>query len=87
MTGVVLTADERANEGSWKDTPISPAHYKKHPSGAECIQIAQEFSFNLGNVIKYVWRAGLKSPDALTDLKKARRCLDYEIERLERAKK
>lgn len=38
-------------------------------------------NFCLGNVIKYVWRAGLKNPDARTDLLKARQYLDWEIER------
>lgn len=61
---------------------VSPAHYKAHPSGVECITIVQHFGFNIGNVIKYSWRAGLKSPDPLEDLKKARRYLDYEIAKL-----
>lgn len=59
-----------------------PAHYLAHPSGVECITIVQWMGFNLGNVVKYVWRADLKG-DAIEDLKKARRYLDYEIERLE----
>lgn len=46
--------------------------------------IVEHFGFSLGNVIKYVWRAGLKGPNALEDLRKARRYLDYEIARLER---
>ncbi len=37
-----------------------PKHYNDHPSGVECLTIVQAFNFNLGNVIKYVWRAGLK---------------------------
>jgi hypothetical protein len=59
---------------------INPPHYKSHPSGVECIQITEHFSFCLGNVIKYVWRAGLKG-DALEDLKKAKWYLEREIER------
>jgi hypothetical protein len=61
---------------------INPDHYKAHPSGVECITIVQHFGFNIGNVIKYAWRAGLKSKDPIEDLKKARRYLDFEIERL-----
>ena len=57
-----------------------PVHYTSHPSGVECIQITEHFSFNIGNVIKYVWRAGLKH-DELEDLRKARWYLDREIER------
>lgn len=59
----------------------SPAHYRQHPSGIECIDITRHMNFCLGNVIKYVWRAGLKNPDARTDLLKARQYLDWEIER------
>lgn len=58
-------------------------HYNMHPSGVECIDIVKHHSFNIGNVIKYVWRAGLKEPskeETLKDLKKARYYLDKEIE-------
>jgi hypothetical protein len=64
-----------------------PKHYNEHPSGVECITIAEWYPFNLGNVIKYVWRAGLKSPDALSDLKKARWYLQREIDRIEEINK
>ena len=57
-----------------------PKHYTAHPSGVECIQIAEHFNFCLGNAIKYIWRAGEKG-DALEDLRKARWYLDREIER------
>ena len=55
-----------------------PSHYTGHPSGVECIQIAEHFNFCLGNAIKYIWRAGEKG-DALEDLKKARWYLNREI--------
>lgn len=64
------------------DVVNHPPHYNLHPSGVECIDIAEEYNFNLGNVIKYVWRAGLKSGDPITDLKKARFYIDREIMRL-----
>lgn len=60
-----------------------PKHYTEHPSGIECITITEHMPFCLGNVIKYVWRAGLKG-DRLQDLKKARWYLEREINRLER---
>lgn len=63
-----------------------PDHYTSHPSGIEAITITSGFGFLLGNVIKYVWRAGLKSADPLPDLKKARWYLDYHIAQLEAAK-
>lgn len=52
--------------------PINPDHYKWHPSGVECIRITEHFNFNLGNAIKYVWRAGWKdSKTHIEDLEKA----------------
>jgi hypothetical protein len=60
-----------------------PRHYNAHPSGVECIEVAEHMTFNLGNAVKYIWRAGLK-PDAsaLEDLEKARWYLDREIARV-----
>jgi len=63
-----------------------PPHYNAHPSGVECVDIAEHYNFNVGNAIKYVWRAGLKG-DAIEDLKKARWYLDREIARREKASK
>ena len=63
---------------------INPSHYKGHPSGVECITIAEHFGFNLGNAIKYIWRAGLKSAAPIEDLRKAVWYLNREIERLTR---
>ena len=65
---------------------INPSHYKSHPSGVECIEIAEHFGYNLGNAIKYIWRAGLKG-DAIEDLKKAAWYLDREIQRCEQMAK
>jgi hypothetical protein len=63
--------------------PINqPAHYTQHPSGVECIDITEAFNFNLGNTIKYIWRAGLKGPDPVEDLCKAAWYIDREIKRL-----
>lgn len=65
------------------DDPVDhPAHYTSHESGIECIEVTRWMNFNLGNVIKYVWRAGNKG-NALEDLKKARWYLDDEIKRQE----
>jgi hypothetical protein len=62
-----------------------PVHYNLHPSGVECIEIVRHMTFDIGNVIKYVWRNGLKdSQPSLRDLKKARYYLDDEIARLEK---
>lgn len=62
-----------------------PAHYNQIP-GIECIDVVEHFNFNIGNVIKYAWRAGLKS-DAVEDLKKALWYCQREIERIEKETK
>ena len=57
-----------------------PKHYTNHPSGIECIQITRHMGFNLGNAMKYIWRADLKN-DAIEDLEKAVWYLKDEIEK------
>ncbi|AQU86180.1 hypothetical protein B0W47_00490 [Komagataeibacter nataicola] len=59
-----------------------PRHYNAHPSGIECIQVAEHMSFNLGNALKYIWRADEKG-NALEDLKKAEWYIKREIARRE----
>jgi hypothetical protein len=63
------------------DPVNNPEHYNSHGSGVECIQIAEHMNFNLGNVVKYVWRSGSKG-SAIEDLRKAAWYLNREIERL-----
>lgn len=66
-----------------------PAHYTSHPArcecgaGIECITIARNCNFCVGNAIKYLWRAGLKG-DAIEDLRKAAWYINDEIARLEK---
>jgi hypothetical protein len=69
-----------------KETVNHPAHYNQHPSGIECIDIVEHFNFNIGNAIKYLWRAGLKG-DAIEDLKKAAWYVQRESYRREKEKK
>lgn len=57
-----------------------PPHYRAHPSGVECIEITEHMGFNLGNAMKYIWRADLKDAP-VQDLEKARWYLDREIGR------
>lgn len=66
----------RTGRGSTSD-PTSPAHYDF--DGVQVIDITRHLSFPLGNVVKYVTRAGRKG-DALEDLLKARKYLDWAIE-------
>lgn len=63
-----------------------PKHYTAHPSGVECIQITEHMGFNLGNAMKYVWRADLKN-DAIEDMKKASWYIQREIDKREREAK
>jgi hypothetical protein len=58
-----------------------PIHYNEHPSGVECIEVAEHMNFCLGNAIKYIWRADLKG--GVEDLKKARWYIEREIDRRE----
>ena len=53
-----------------EDVVNHPTHYTSHPSGIECIQITEHMGFNLGNALKYIWRADLKN-GAIEDLQKA----------------
>lgn len=68
-------------EYEWID---HPDHYNDNPSGVECIEIVRHCNFNVGTVIKHLWRAGLKpGQDTLRDLKKAQWYLEDEIARVE----
>lgn len=61
---------------------INPAHYRKHPSGIECIEVTRHMNFNTGNAIKYIWRY-LDKGDPVENLKKAQWYIDDEIRRLQ----
>lgn len=68
-------------EEKYAKDAVNPDHYKSHPSGIECIQVTEHMSFNLGNAIKYIWRAGLKDATK-QDLEKAKWYIEREIARL-----
>ena len=75
----------RLDGGYGVNDPVNhPAHYTAHPSGVECITITEHFNFNIGNAIKYLWRAGLKG-NAVEDLKKAAWYATREAQRIEAA--
>ena len=65
-----------------EDAVNQPKHYTSHGSGIECIEVAEHFNFAVGNAIKYLWRAGLKSKDPVEDLRKAAYYINREIKRL-----
>ena len=66
------------------DSVNHPTHYTRHPSGVECIDVAEFMNFCLGNAIKYIWRADEKN--GVEDLKKAVWYLEREISRRTREK-
>ena len=61
---------DRNDKEQKTDNVNHPAHYNSHPSGIECIEIARHHNFNIGNTIKYLWRAGLKSEEGMEDTDK-----------------
>lgn len=75
-------------DGSAEDLVNHPPHYTSSPAacacgrGVECIQITRHMNFNLGNAFKYIWRAGLKTDDAVQDLEKSIWYIQDEIKRL-----
>lgn len=62
------------------DNVNHPPHYCNHRSGVECITVAGEMSFTLGNAFKYLYRCNDKGRP-LQDLQKAAFYLEYEFER------
>lgn len=58
-----------------------PPHYTGHPSGVECIEVAELLPFTLGNAFKYVFRH--RGKGGLEDLRKARWYLQRDWEREE----
>lgn len=67
-----------------------PPHYNNSPAACECgrkiecIDITRNYNFNLGNAIKYLWRADHKG-NKMDDLRKAIWYINDEIKRLEKS--
>lgn len=60
-----------------------PPHYTSDLSGIECIEVTRHRNFNIGNAIKYLWRAGIKDESTqVQDLEKAIWYIKDEISRL-----
>lgn len=72
------------------DNVNHPDHYNLMPATCtcgrriECIDVVRHMNFNLGNVVKYIWRSGYKQNE-IEDLKKALWYLTDEIRRREGA--
>jgi hypothetical protein len=67
-----------------------PAHYTSSPAVCskcghpiECIDVVRHMGFQVGNAVKYLWRAGKKG-DELEDLKKSRWYIEDRIAQLEK---
>ena len=69
------------------NTNKTPSHYQGTIQPIDLIN-AQNLNFNLGNVVKYVCRAGKKQGEnVLSDLEKAKNYINYEIERIKKNEK
>ena len=83
--GSILTAiyDDMQEQREKLQAVDHPAHYGGADNTYEAIKVieAWELGFNLGNVIKYISRAGKKG-SRIDDLKKAQWYLTREIEKL-----
>lgn len=71
-----------------------PSHYtssqakcKLCSEPVECIDVTQHMDFCLGNAVKYIWRAGIKSEEkTIEDLEKAMWYIKRRIQYLESKK-
>jgi hypothetical protein len=83
--GSILTAiyDDMMEQREQLQAVDHPAHYGGADNTYEAIKVieAWELGFNLGNVVKYISRAGKKG-SRLDDLKKAQWYLTREIEKV-----
>lgn len=78
-------------ENNTEELVEHPNHYKwlKDKIGVEPYIICQVFNFNIGNCLKYLFRAGKKlykdcdeKQSYLTDLRKAKQYIDFEIQKV-----
>ena len=53
-----------------KEMVQHPQHYVSHPSGVECIEIIRHYTCDIANAQKYLWRAGLKEEEGMTQRQK-----------------
>ena len=81
-----MQAGRRLSDGGERvdEEPIDminhPPHYRR--GGLECLDVIEklDWGYHLGNMLKYVWRAGRKDPmTELEDLKKGRFYLNRHI--------
>ncbi len=90
MNGKEYFMEPTVNSVTCYDPVNHPKHYTSDPSGVECIQITRHRNFNIGNAIKYLWRAGIKVGSGaetacskqIDDLQKAIWYIQDEIKRI-----
>lgn len=77
--GAIIDLDKGGEVISPPDSVNHPPHYTK--GGIETIDFieAKDLNYRLGNVVKYVSRAGKKNSDPIEDLEKALWYLQREI--------
>jgi hypothetical protein len=90
LANVLLKPYDMRPVESDHDVVAHPSHYtslgikcKSCDADIECIDVVEHMIFNLGNVVKYVWRVDSKD-EPIENLKKARQYLDFEIAKRER---
>lgn len=76
--------DQIMGEQDEEEQVNKPRHYTA--GGVETIDFieAKQLGYHLGNVVKYISRAGIKSHNPLTDIRKAKWYLDRYLETLEK---
>ncbi len=67
-----------------KENKLKPNYYKSR-SGQDVLDVIADFDmdFLMGNVFKYIVRAGKKSEETIEDLNKAKEYIDRKIKLLE----
>lgn len=75
-----------AEHPAGKADPVSPNHYKGFSNGAEVIDITERLTFNTGNAVKYLARAGRtdghNKGQIIEDLRKSLWYTQRELDRL-----
>lgn len=81
-----MATKPKTGDGAPTEAINHPSHYGGADDPYEAIKVVEAWGlgFHLGNVVKYLSRAGKKG-EALEDLKKARWYLDRQIANLEKA--
>lgn len=79
---LVQAADVAQEEANEVPDAINPTHYQGFSNGAQVVDITENLTPNLANVVKYAARAGRKTENPVEDLRKAEWYLARELERL-----